>query len=205
MRSPPLGTSFIFFYASGFLPFDIYTSLSGKISGALMYSRPLLSYPRVTWIDTIIARLVLNTLTSVMVFFIVIGGIMLLYDTRAHLDLTPILLGLSMSVIIGAGVGLVNCVLIGLFPVWGIIWGILSRPLFLGSGVIFMLEDMPSNVQDILWWNPLIHVTGLVREGLYGTYTPTYISLSYGYGFGLVLCALGLIFLRAHYKTVLQQ
>jgi len=205
VHKPPLGTSFIFFYASGFLPFDIYTSMSSKISGALMYSRPLLAYPRVTWVDTILARLLLNALTALMVFFIVILGIMMLYETRARIDLGPLLTGLGMAITLGTGVGLVNCVLIGLYPVWGIIWGILSRPLFLGSGVLFLLEDMPSNIQHFLLWNPLIHVAGLVRRGLFSTYDAPYVSLSYGYGVGLLLCTVGLIFLRAHYKTVLQQ
>ena len=205
VHKPPLGTSFIFFYATGFLPFDIYGSMSTKVSSALTYSRPLLSYPRVTWIDTIIARILLNALTLLMVFFIVIFGIMLLYETRATLDIGPLMLGLGMAMTIGAGVGTVNCLLIGLYPVWGIVWGILSRPMFLVSGVVFLPEDMPTQVEKYLLWNPLIHVSGLVRRGLFSTYDAPYVSLSYGYGIGLVLCAIGLIFLRAHYKTVLQQ
>lgn len=205
VRTPALGTSFMFFYATGYLPFDMYASLSGKITSALIYSRPLLAYPRVTWIDTIIARLVLNSLTLITVFAIVITGIMLLADTRARLDIYPVLTGLGMAVTLGLGVGLVNCVLTGLFPVWAIIWGILSRPLFLASGVLFLLEDMPTHIQNILWWNPLIHATSLVRKGFYPTYDGIFVSLAYGYGFGLVLIAAGLIFLRAHYKTVLQQ
>ena len=205
VHKPALGTSFMFFYATGYLPFDMYASLAGKISSALLYSRPLLAYPRVTWIDTIIARLVLNTVTLVTVFAIVICGIMILTETRGHLDIYPVVEGLGMAILIGLGIGLLNCVLGGLYPVWNIIWGILTRPLFLGSGILFILEDMPTGIQNILWWNPLVHVTALVREGFYPTYDGHFVSLAYGYGFGLVLTALGLIFLRANYKMVLQQ
>ena len=205
VHKPPLGTSFIFFYATGFLPFDIYGTMSQKVSSALTYSRPLLSYPRVTWIDTIIARILLNALTLLMVFFIVIFGIMLLYETRATLNIGPLMTGLGMAVTIGAGVGTVNCLLIGLYPVWGIVWGILSRPLFLVSGVLFLPADMPGGIADYLYWNPLVHAIGLVRRGLFATYDAPYVSLAYGYGTGLALFAIGLIFLRAHYKTVLQQ
>lgn len=205
VHKPPLGTSFIFFYATGYLPFDMYGTMSNKVSGSLIYSRPMLSYPRVTWIDTIIARVLLNALTLLMVFFIVIFGTMLVYDTRATIDMTPLMLGLGMALTTGIGVGLVNCLLIGLYPVWGIVWGILSRPLFLLSGVMFLPDIMPADVISWLTWNPLIHATGLVRRGLFSTYDATYVSMSYGYGFGLLLCAVGLIFLRTHYKTVLQQ
>jgi len=205
VHKPPLGVSFIFFYATGFLPFDIYTTMSSSISTALSYSRPLLSYPRVTWIDTIIARAVLNGLTQFIVFFLVIFGIILLYETRSRIDMGPLLLGLIMVMTIGIGVGAVNALLIGLYPVWGMIWGILSRPLFLISGVLFIPEMMPHDVARYLTWNPLIHAVGLIRQGLFPTYDAPYVSLVYGFGVGIGLCAIGLIFLGANYKTVLQQ
>ncbi|MCF7702160.1 ABC transporter permease [Loktanella sp. M215] len=205
VRAPALGTSFILFYATGFLPFDMYGDIAGKIAGALNYSRALLSYPRVSWIDPILARLLLNFLTLLMVFCIVITGIMLTDDTHTTIHMVPVIQGLVMSALLGLGVGLCNGVLGGLFPVWSMIWSILSRPLFLASGIFFTYESLPRFVQDILWWNPLIHVTGLVRRGFYSTYDGTYISMTYGYGVALVLILLGLIFMRAHYKRVLER
>jgi capsular polysaccharide transport system permease protein len=44
--------------------------------------------------------------------------------------------------------GVLNCLLVGLFPVWGQVWAILSRPLFLVAGVIFVMEDLPTRIQD---------------------------------------------------------
>lgn len=205
VRSPALGTSFIFFFATGFLPFSIYTATATKVAGGINYSRPLLAYPSVTWIDAILARFILSFLTSVTLFCIVISGIMMLVETRATVSLVPILLSIFMAGTIGFGVGLMNCLLAGLFPVWRMIWAILTRPLFLASGVLLLYDPLPPHVQNILWWNPLIHVTGLMRTAFFPTYQGTYISLTYGFGCGLILIALGLIFLRAHYKTVLEQ
>ena len=204
VRNPPLGTNFIFFYAVSYLPFDIYTTLQGRINVSLMYSRALLMYPRVTWIDAIMARFILNTLTLITVFCIVTGGIMLIIDTRAHIDIGYVLQGLGMAAALGLGIGMMNCLLSGLFPVWETIWNILSRPLFLASGVLFLPEAMPHAVQQGLAWNPLVHVIGLVRKGFFPTYEGAFISLTYGYGFALVLIVLAMIFLRAHYKTILQ-
>lgn len=204
VRAPSLGTSFILFYATGFLPFDMYGEIAGKIGGALRYSRALLTYPRVSWIDTVLARLFLNFLTLLMVFCIVITIILLVDDTHTTIHMVPVIQGLILAALLGLGVGLCNCVLGGLFPVWTMIWAILSRPLFLASGIFFVYEDMPRFAQDILWWNPLIHVTGLVRRGFYTTYDGNYISMTYGFGVALVLLLLGLIFMRAHYKRVLE-
>jgi capsular polysaccharide transport system permease protein len=204
VNKPPLGTSFIFFYAIAYLPFDMYGSLSMKISTALNYSHPLLSYPRVTWMDAILARFILTVLTQVTVFCIVVGGITMLYETRSHFQLIPVMQGLGMAATVGLGIGLLNCLLSGLFPVWTTIFGILSRPLFLASGVLFLPDSMPRGVQDVLWWNPLVHIIGLVRRGFFPTYDAPFVSMYYGYGFGLVLIVVSLIFLQAYYKKILQ-
>jgi len=205
LRSPSLGTSFLLFYATGYLPFDTYSTLAHKVMMSLGYSRPLLAYPKVTWMDAVLARFVLNTLTSFMVAAILITGILLFERTRVLLDITYILQGFTMAALLGLAVGAFNCMLTGLYPVWGIIWGIVNRPLFIASGVLFIYEDMGRGAQSLLWWNPLMHATGLVRKGFYPTYRGDYISLEYGFGTALVTLFLGLLFLRAHYRKILER
>jgi len=205
LRSPSLGTSFIMFYATGYLPFDTYSSLAGKIQNALKYSRPLLAYPRVTWADAILARFVLNTLTSLTVSAILMTAILMIERNRAVIDFTYILQGFSMAAMLGLGIGVFNCMLTGLSPVWGIIWGIISRPLFIASAVLFIFEDLGASAQNVLWWNPLVHVTGLVRKGFYPTYEGSYISLQYGFGVALVTLFFGLLFLRSNYRAILER
>ena len=60
LRTPPLGSSFAFFYATGMIPFLIFTKISNKLASALSYSKQLLTYPRVTIMDALIARLIMN-------------------------------------------------------------------------------------------------------------------------------------------------
>lgn len=204
IRSPSLGTSFVLFYATGFLTYDIYNQLQLKIYKSISYSRPMLAYPRVTWIDAIFARFLLNTLTLSAVFCIVITGVLMVVDDRTVINLVPILIGVTMAVVVGLGVGTLNCLVIGLFPVWEIIWKIISRPMFIASGVLFILEDMPPFAQSILWWNPLIHATGLVRSGFYPTYEPSYVSIGFGFAFAMICFAIGLLFMRTYHQKVLE-
>lgn len=205
VKSPSLGTSFILFYATGFLAYDIYNQMQAKVSSALKYSMSMLAYPRVTWLDAIIARFVLNSVTLSAVFCIVISGILIAFETRTVITLQPILVGLLMSSLFGAGVGMVNCLLAGLFPVWSIIWKVLTRPMFIASGVLFIYEDMPRLVQDILWWNPVLHVTGLVRTGFYPNYYASYVSLEYVFGLAFTLIMIGLLFLQSYHKKILNR
>lgn len=205
IRAPALGTSFILFYATGYLPFDLYGQLSRKISRSLLFSRPLLAYPSVTWIDTIIARLLLNTLTLVAVFCIVMYGMLLYEDLWITPDLGLILLSLAGATMLGLGVGMMNCLLTGYLSAWGQLWDILNRPLFIASGIFFLFDDMPPVAQDILIWNPLVHVTGLMRAGFYPSYQASYVSLPFMFGTAFVLIALSLIFLRDGYRVVIQR
>lgn len=203
MRHPPLGTNFVLFYATGFLPFSLFLSISASVARSINYSRPLLSYPAVTWMDALAARLILNALTGMMVGYIVLTGIMLLFDTGAVIRIGPILVSLAMAILLGLGVGSVNCVLFGLVPVWGQIWAILTRPLMLLSGVIILQESLPRWVRDLLWYNPLSHVTAEMRRGFYPMYDASFVSLTYVFGLALGLTVLGLMLLGRYHLDIL--
>ena len=205
IKSPSLGTSFILFYATGYLTYDIFKQIMAAVIGALKYSRPMLAYPRVIWLDAIIARFLLNSLTLVTVFCIVITGVLMLEETRSVISIQPILIGLAVSITTGLGVGMMNCLLIGLFPVWKTVWKVLTRPLMIASGVLFIYEDMPRTVQDILWWNPIMHATGLVRSGFYISYDATYVSLIYCFGLAMVLIAFSLLILWRKHEKILNR
>lgn len=205
VRAPSLGTSFILFYATGYLPFNIYADVANKVGQTLRYARALLAYPSVTWIDAVLARFILNTLTNATVFSIVITGILLIDETRTVLNVWPILIGVLLAALTGLGVGICNAIFGGLFPVWNNIWGIVSRPLFLASAIFYIYEDMPKVAQDILWWNPLVHISGLVRSGFFPTYHPDYVSLPYCFGVALILIFFGLVFMRAQHTTAMER
>ncbi|MGJ8547351.1 MAG: ABC transporter permease [Sulfitobacter sp.] len=205
VRAPSLGTNFILFYATGFLPFTLFNALTGVTTNALTYSRSLLTYPVVMWIDAIAARVLLTVLTNMVVAYLIMLGILNLYETGASLHFLPIFVAYSGAIMMGIGVGLVNAVLIGFFPVWQTIWSILTRPLFLISGVLMILEDLPRNAQEYLAWNPLIHLTGSMREGFYPLYKPQYISYTYVYLTALLLIAIGILLMRRFHRQFLKK
>ncbi len=203
VRNPALGTSFLLFYASGYMPFDLYSSLARSCAGAIMFSRPLLKFPAVTWVDALLARFALNSLTGILNTALLLGGILLVIDSRTVLDLPPILAAMGLTMLLGLGVGTMNCVISGLYPVWTLIWGILNRPLFLASGIFFLYDDMPPMAQEILWYNPLIHVVGLMRSGFYPTYTAPYVNEIYVALVSLSLLALGLVLLGRYHRDII--
>ena len=202
-HAPPLGSSFALFYATGLLPFMLFSDVQAKIAHALIYSRALLAYPAVSFLDALIARFVLNTLTKLLVSYAVLAGCLLLLDTGARPDLARILEAYGLGALLALGVGVLNCYLFIRFPVWAHGWSILMRPMFIVSGVFFLIDHLPEPVARLLWFNPLVHVIGRLREGIYGGYRPDYLSPSYVAGVSLICLALGLALLRKSYRDLL--
>ncbi len=194
--APPLGHSFILFYATGYLPFMIFTDISVKLANALRFSRPLLAYPAVTGIDALLARLLLNTLTHLLITLTVLGGIEILFETGAQYAPATVLTTLAMTIALAAGAGTFNCYLFMRLPVWERFWQIATRPLFVISGVFFLFEDIPAGWRDVAWFNPLLHITSMMRAGAYPTYSAPYAQPAFVWGVALACLVLGLLTLR---------
>ncbi|WP_241482708.1 ABC transporter permease, partial [Leisingera sp. ANG-M7] len=166
---------------------------------------PLLRFPAVTWADAVIARFLLNSLTGVLVIILLLSGILAVIDSRAVLDLPKMAVASGLAMALGLGVGMLNCVLMGLYPLWEMVWSIITRPLFLASGIFFLYDDMPQLAQDILWYNPLIHIAGLMRAGVYPTYTPAYVNVPFVLLTSMVLLALGMVLMGRFHRVILNR
>ena len=203
LRSPPIGNSFILFFATGLLPFQLYQTLSNMVARSIRFSRALLMYPAVTWADAVLARFLLNMLTGFLVMVLVFALLLTVLDTHVALDATMILRGAALAVLVGGGIGVLNCAIMGLLPIWEQIWAIATRPLFIISGVLFLYDDMPRFAQDILWWNPLIHVTGMMRAGFYPNYNGAYLSAVYPAAVGLATLFFGVLLMSRYHREIL--
>ncbi len=204
-HSPALGSDFLLFYATGYMPFTMYQTISNVTARSITFSKPLLMYPAVTWMDALLARFLLNTLTGFLVALIVLWGILLVSPTTALLDLPKIALALSLSALLGLGIGTMNCYLSARIEVWDIAWSIASRPLFIVSGVFFIYEGVPKAAQNVLYYLPWMHIAGLMREGFYATYRPDYVSVSYVLVCSMLPLVFGLLLLRRYHKDLLNR
>lgn len=201
---PMIGSNFPLFYATGYIPFVMYNDIANKMAGSLRYSRPLLAYPAVTFVDALVARWLLNLATHLVVFFVVVGGIALIFRMPLVMDVGVVMQALGLIALLAAGVGTMNCFLIMRFPVWERAWSILNRPLFLMSAVFFTYESLPNVAQNVLWWNPLVHLIGLLRRGVYGVYPADYVNILYVVSIAVGLFLFGLLLLWRRYRDLLE-
>ena len=67
-------------------------------------------------------------------------GIILYYDLPVTLDLAAIFNGFLLMGLLGLGFGTLNCVIFRFWPTWRHIWNVLTKPLFLISGMFYTFE-----------------------------------------------------------------
>ncbi|MGB0798290.1 MAG: ABC transporter permease [Planktomarina sp.] len=203
LPQPPLGTNFPLFYAGGYLIFMMYLNISNKLIVAIRFSKPLLFYPAVRFTDALFARFFLNILTEVLVMIVVILGILIVWALPVGFDFWAMGLAIVMTATLALGVGTINCFLVSMFPIWERLWAILNRPLFVISTLFFLFETVPHPYDDLLWFNPLVHVVGQMRIGMYPTYAGDFVSPLFVIGLGLILFAVGLLFLGRYYRDII--
>ncbi len=203
MRTPSLGNSFIVFYASAYLAFNQFRTLENAVTRALPFSRGLLRYPVVTWLDAILARFFLNFLTNVLNSILIMWGVLNFATGSWYIKLGPMVEAMSLAALLALGMGTFNALMSGVWPVWITIYKIITRPLMLASAVLYIFEDLPTTAANVLWYNPLVHITGLMRSGVFSTYDPQYISIPYVLAISMVALSVGLLFLRSVATTII--
>lgn len=203
-RTPPLGSNFAIFYATGVIPFMLFNNVSRSVASAVATNRGLLRYPVVTPLDTVFSKFILDFLSMFMVASILYPGLILFFGLEVNFDAASAALSFILAGALGLGVGTLNCVLFGFFPTWRNVWNVLTRPLFLMSGMFYTFQSLPAAAQEVLWWNPLIHVVGLMRAGFYGSYEASYASPAYVLGVAGVVFVTGAYLLRRHASVLIE-
>ena len=197
-RTPRLGSNFPLYYVTGILPFNMYSQISNRVSGSVRFSRQLLGFPSVTVMDALFARFILNFMVSVLVFMVLTSGIVLWYGLHVNVDIPAAIVSIAMAGSLAIGVGTFNSVLFIAIPSYENIWSVITRPMMLTSGVLFLINDLPAVFQKYLLWNPVAHVVGQMRHAFYPSYDYSYVSPGYVFLFSGIAFVLGLVTLQRY-------
>lgn len=196
--NPALGESFPLFYATGYLPFVFYNIMQQRLNGAIRENKQLLFYPRVTYVDAILSRFILTLITQLLVVMIVFTSIINFFDVQVRMDYLLVLVSMLIAALLGLGIGVLNSVIIHLLPGWRNLWGIITRPIFLVSCIFYLFDSLPDWAQSVLWYNPLVHIIGLTRQGTYESYEGDYVVWLYPTIVGAITLFFGMLLLRRY-------
>jgi capsular polysaccharide transport system permease protein len=191
-RLAPPGMSVIGFLVTGIVTFELFRNTSTQSLAAISGNKGLLFYPQVRPLDLVAARALLEGVTQVVVFVLLMGGAALLEGKLRMDSALTTLAGLTLAGGLGASFGLVLCGLSTLSPTVERIHGPLMRPMFWFSAIFYPVDSVPTALRDVLLYNPVVHAIEIVRDGWFPGYQTRHISPWYPAAWILVLLFFGL-------------
>lgn len=185
--SPP-GMPPVVFLLLGGIPWFTFHNTAGGMLMVVSTKRKLLQLPQVTPLDIMLAKATSVLCTYGSVFFVAVIGADYIEGAGVPRSLAGLVLVYLMSWILGIGFGLCLMPLIRVFPPTLKLLSIVWRFGLILSGVYFTISTIPSNYWIYLTWNPMLHVSELMRTYWFSTYqTPI------GSPFFVGICAGGLM------------
>lgn len=202
-RGPISGVDYPLFFASGVIAYLIFTHIVNSSLAAIESNQGLFNYRQVKPFDVILARSLLELVSSIGAGLVVFLGLTYL-DYSYHWNST---LGLASTVAmlfcLALGFGLITAVLGPLYQDSKKIVPIMLRPLFFLSGIFFSAESIPEPYRSYLLINPLLHVTELVRHNMFKEFTSNHGSYTYLGAWALCSLFAGLMVYRTNRIKIL--
>lgn len=192
------------FIALGLLPLQMFQKISKDVSKATSQGKALLAFPRVKVMDLYLANVFLQFAIISVVFTAIMSIFVLLGHIPPPAEPDQILLPVLIAAVFGLGMGLVDTVFSRLISGWSLAWQALNRLLFLTSGIFFIADGFPQSAKDILYYQPLLHLTEWLRSAYYGDFESNFYDPYYPLGLSLALLAFGLTLERIFRNRVLQ-
>ncbi len=191
------GVPYPLFFASAIIPFFFFQTTVNQCLLAVENNIPLLNYRIVKPADPVIARCLLELFIYTATGFLIIGGLVCLGFTFRWNDTLGVIAVMSCLGAFTLGLSLLVAVSGALMHDSKKVVPILIRPFFFISGIFFAASSLPSGIRELLLWNPLLHVSELIREYMFADYQSHEGSLGFLFTTSLASLFLGL----ATYRT----
>ncbi len=193
------GVEYPVFLVAGLVPFFFFQKTVTRMLDGIDGNRGLFAYRQVKPIDALLGRAFVEGLMNLVVYVVTLA-LLGWIGYHAWPGSLLELIGVNLAIgLLGASSGLLFAVLSHERPRLRSVIRLSFMPLYLVSGVIFNVDNLPREVIDVLLWNPLLHLVELSRSAFIRAYVPTQgIGIGYPLMFTLVTTALALSLYRAN-------
>lgn len=191
----PGGLNVVYFWVCGYVPFYMFRSVINRAPTAVLANQSLLYHRRITLLDIILARDLLEGGAVMGTLVIFLGGFGMVLDIWPK---EPALVVLGMMAMLALSHGIALMLAAG-----AIYTDLVDRLVHLityvtmpFTGSFFMVFWLPTDLQAQALWVPTVHSYELIRRGLYGTEVPTSFDVNYLAAWIIGLNLAGLLMLR---------
>jgi capsular polysaccharide transport system permease protein len=170
-RSSLSGVPVALFMISGIMPFKFFSKLMTQLASSVQANKALFTYRQVSIMDPLITRLVIEVITYILVFCIILAVMAWMgFDVEMQNFLSFLMVNLLL-IFLGLGMGILLCVASAYWEDTGKLVGIFMAPMFIISGIFFTATMIPQKYLYLFDWNPIFHVIELIRQAMFVSYT----------------------------------
>ena len=198
----PITDSAMLFIATGAVPALAFQYISREVMKGYMIHKPLTYFPQVKKFDTVVARCLVEIVSSFMGLMLVCAVLACFEVDPRPVDMFTAITGYLAAIGLGIGVGFVNVGICSVFPGWALGYILITITLYLTSGVYFLACFMPEQIYYYMKWNPITQLIEWVRLG----YEPSLpVQVDYLYVFGWIFCSFTIGLLMERFVVRAQQ
>lgn len=180
---PPITDTAALFVATGALPALAFQYISREVMKGYLTHKPLTYFPQVKKFDTVVARCLVEIVSSFMGLMLVCVVLLSFGIDPIPQDIFTAVTGYLAAIALGIGVGFINVGICSVFPGWAIGYILITLTFYMTSGVYFLASYMPAEIYWYMKWNPITQLIEWVRLG----YDPSLpVEIDYLYVFGCI-------------------
>lgn len=178
----------------GMVFFLMFKRTAAQSQNALSSNQALFAYRQVNPVDTVLMRAALEGFLTTLIFIIISFG-----STLFAIDMMPddpliMLIAFLGLWLMGLGYGLITSAAIKLIPEFAKVLGFVMTPIYLSSGAILPIANIPLPYRDWLLYNPIAHGLESARLGASSYYHAVQgLNIAYLYECALIAIFFGLV------------
>lgn len=204
LRTPGMGDFIMLFLLTGIVPLSVFRNSVSGGNRAYQRMKKLLVLPSIQPIDLVWSGIFMNFVACMILYSMLSIFFEVFYSTNEPEHFFLSMVPAIGNACIGFGICMLNMIIMLHFKFWGTIFGIMTMPLNIMSGMFFTAETLPPQLLKYLYYNPFLHSTELTRTFFFPEYHSTFFDPYYYGVWVLGGFAVGLLLERAYRYRLLQ-
>lgn len=163
------GMPVVAFAVTGYSSVLLWRNMPNRCSGAIEPNLALMFHRNVRVIDIYLSRIILEACGATASFILLSMFFIAINWMSMPEDMLKVLIGWGMLAWFGASLAITIGALSSISEVVEKLWHPATYLMFPLSGAAFMVEWLPTNMQNVLLLFPMVHGVEILREGYFGS------------------------------------
>jgi capsular polysaccharide transport system permease protein len=201
--NPAFGESSVLFLLTGIVALRACRNIINKGGRAITMNRSLFEFGAVKPIDAVLARTILEFTIWLIILTFFFTAVRRIMGQEVITNFQGLVLSLLLILYFCISMSMFNATVGALVPIWRSIWKMMSMPLVITSGILYVPSQMPPEILNIIVWNPFLHCVEALRSNSYLDYLSVY-DPYYLLGFATVVTLISLTIETLFRKEILR-